>query len=169
LSDLVADAARERRFRRCVGSAARLCVGGGIAECLSGLLSGLSGFAGIARLRRLLGRLHVLLRSSSLLARVLSVLRGLVLVERLLSESTLRLSQLLTQLAGGVVQLALPLLLRGGRRSWRLAELFHLLRKLLLLLSDVGRLLTEFRIRARVRLQRLSQLARGLRRLLAGL
>ena len=73
-----------------------------------------------------------------------------------------------TQLARGVFQLALALLLRGGRRSRRLAELFHLLRELLLLLCDVGRVLTEFRIRARVRLQRLSQLARGLRGLLSG-
>ena len=90
-------------------------------------------------------------------------------VERLLAELVLRLGQLLTELSGSVIQFLLTLLLRGTSGTRLLAELFHLLRDLLLLLRKVFRLLCEFGIRARVVLQLPSQLLSGLSGLLSGL
>jgi hypothetical protein len=60
----------------------------------------------------------------------------------------------------------LTLLLRGIGGSRLLAELFHLLCDLLLLLRKLFGLLREFGVRARVVLQLIGQLLSGLRGLL---
>ena len=74
---------------------------------------------------------------------------------------------MLAEFTGRLVQLLLTLLLRGAGGSRLFAELLHLFRILLLLLSKLTRLLREFRIRTRIVLQLLGQLLSGLSGLLS--
>ena len=117
------------------------------------MFGGLLGVAGVAGLSGLVGGLHVLLAASGLFASGFRSVGGLLHVERLLTEAGLGLRHLLPQLAGGRVQLFLTLLLRGSGGSGSLSQLLELLRELLLLLSQLGRLLSETGIRLRVLLQ----------------
>lgn len=163
----LADAARDRRLRRLVPFGSGLSLLSGLLQILRGLLGRLSGLVGIALLRRLLRGIHFLLTVRCLLTGLLRSLGGLRLVQRMLTEFALRLRQLLAEFTSGLVQLLLTLLLSGAGGSRLLTELFHLLCGLLLLLRELTGLLREFRIRARVVLQLIGQLLRGLSGLLS--
>lgn len=160
LGNFLADSARDWRLWRPIPFCRRLSLLSRLLQVLRSLLGRLSGLIGIPLLYLLLSRLHVLLTTLSLFARTPSTLGGLLLIERLLTKSLLRFGQLLTQLLRGVVQLLLTLLLSGVHGLRLLAELFHLLRGGLLPLGQLVRLLSKFRVRARVVLQLLGKLLR---------
>lgn len=84
-----ADAARDRRLRRPVAFGGGLSLLSRLLQVLDGLLSRLSRLVRVALLSLLLRGLHVLLAVRRLLTGLPRSLGGLLLIERLLSETLL--------------------------------------------------------------------------------